>query len=103
MTLICNYKFPCHPEDMFDNTPDHVSDESRMLRVQMITTIAELSQTYSQEDMDNNIIINLDSTNNIVGMDMSFLLFTDLEVNEASPLTLGKLTQENWTNMKIID
>ena len=53
----CNYKFPCHPQDMVDNTPDTVTATSRMLRIQIINMIVELSQKYKQNKIDKNYLL----------------------------------------------
>lgn len=98
----CNYKFPCHPQDMVDNTPDTVTATSRMLRIQIINMIVELSQKYKQNKIDKKLFVDIDDNNRIIGLDLSKILNIDIDLVVGKRLSIGKLTKDDWTNMKIM-
>lgn len=98
----CYYKFPCHPNEMFSNTPGNMTDEARLLRVQMIEMIVELSQKHSQKIINKKLYVDVDEENNIVGLDMSKILDINANFCLGKRVSVGKLTARDWTYMKII-
>lgn len=48
------YKFPAHPTDIFTNTPEHVDETSRALRIKFINDYIIKNFTYNDriEDRD---------------------------------------------------
>ena len=94
----CQYMFPCHPAEIIDSTPNTVTDVARYLRLSMITMIADLSRTFSQEELDEKIMIDLDENNNIIGMDLSHLI--GLNNDAITGTKLGDLSEDDWINIK---
>lgn len=91
------YQFPCHPSDMFDNTPRSLGNSTRNLRIDMIQMIARLSQTHSQEAIDMSVVIDTNANGFIIGMDTSRLNGVPRMCD--SVITLGSLTSESWVTM----
>lgn len=101
MKITCYYKFPCHPKEMFDNSPSNMSDIVKNLRVQMISIIAELSSKYSQKELDNKLFVDIEN-GDIVGFDMSELMNISLTFSDNSQrVPLGKLTAKHWQTMRV--
>lgn len=100
---VCNYRFPCHPEQMFRGSPK-LSDEARMLRVEAIKQLAQLSAHFSQEDLDTKVHADVEN-NQIVGFDMAELLgfpgMSQVTCFGTRRIPLGRLTAENWTTMRV--
>jgi hypothetical protein len=97
----CFYKFPCHPKEMYDDSPPNLSNLSRLLRVQIIEMIANLSQSYTQEQLDTKLHVDVDEDNEIVGLDISELIGLPLNMCEGKRILLGTLTSDNWKTMKV--
>jgi hypothetical protein len=92
---------------MFEKTPDSVSNDARLLRSNMITMIAEMSSMYSQDKMDNLIIVDIEDRH-IIGFDMSHLDGANKTSASASgwcvgntKLKLKDMTAKMWTHMRI--
>lgn len=100
---VCNYRFPCHPEQMFRDSPK-LSDEARMLRVEVIKQLAELSTHFGQEDLDTKVYADVEH-GEIVGFDMAELLgfpgMSQVACVGTRRVPLGRLTAENWTTMRV--
>jgi hypothetical protein len=98
-SMICFYKFPCHPIDMF--AAQGVSVDGRSLRCMMIRQIVDLSQTHSQQTLDESVIIDVQD-GEIVGMDTSFTLGLGFSFSISdSPVKLGQLSADNWMSMRL--
>jgi hypothetical protein len=100
--MTCHYMFPCHPAKMYEDTPSKMKNNTRMLRVEMITMIAQLSQQFSQEDLDTKIFVDI-KNNDITGLDMAELFgMSGMNLcvgNQRIPL--GQLTATNWKTMRV--
>lgn len=66
------YKFPCHPQEMFNKSPKKLHESARLLRIYMLQTIFILSQKYTQKELDDKILIDVEN-NKIIGIDLSRL------------------------------
>ena len=101
--VICNYEFPCHPADMFRNSPDDMTDDARTLRTHFIRYIAELSKKFSQNTLDQILLIDIDAQGQIIGMDMSGLYSQESDTMCVGQrcISLGDMTAEHWTTMKV--
>jgi hypothetical protein len=102
MKQTCKYRFPCHPQEMFSCTPDSLDQSGRILRTQIIKTIAELSQTYSQKQINKKLFVDIDEDNYIVGLDMSSIIGISGNMCIGSRISVGKLKENDWKNMKIM-
>lgn len=102
MKTTCHYKFPCHPQDMMSNTPDRVDSSARMLRVQIINMIAQLSQKYNQQQINEKLFVDIDENQEIIGLDISKLSNMDIDFALGTLISVGDLTAEDWTNMRIM-
>lgn len=102
MKTICLYRFPCHPQEMIRNST--VRDQNkRMVRLQAIKMISELSQEFTQTELDNKIYVDVKG-DDIVGFDFSELF----GMNELRSMCVGNrqvslinLTARNWCDMRI--
>lgn len=99
--LQCNYKFPCHPCEMFAESPLNMDSETKTLRVQIIKLIAELSEIFSQEDLDEKVYVDVDANNFIQGVDTSELIGLTFNMCLGRRVPLKHLTDANWKNMKL--
>jgi hypothetical protein len=100
--ITCNYKFPCHPADMFSKSPKALTQSTRNLRVYMINVIADLSQTFSQDEIDSKVFVDVDDSKQIIGLDVSQLVLgSDGSMCVGKPTRLGKMTVKNWTKMRM--
>lgn len=97
----CYYRFPCHPAEILSCSSKELSADTRILRVEMIKTIAELSQTFPQHELDNKVHIDLDDEGNIIGMDLSILIGLSAPLCFHSSIKLGEMTEDNWIHMKL--
>lgn len=99
----CYYRFPCHPEEMFRNSPK-LSDESRMLRINMIKQLAELSSHFPQEDLDTKVYADVED-DEIVGFDMAELQgvpdMSQITCVGTRRIPLGQLSAAAWTTMRV--
>lgn len=102
-TKTCYYRFPCHPAEIISCTSKQLSENTRMLRVHMIKMIADLSQSYSQNDLDEKIHIDIDDDNNIVGMDLSLLIGLSTPLCFHNSMKLGDMTEHDWVHMKLLE
>ena len=95
-----NYRFPVHPSDMFARSPATLSNDDRVLRVKMIEMICNLSQTFDQGTLDDNVRVDV-KDGCIVGLDMSKLWFGNVQATacEGTPVPLKRLSAENWITM----
>lgn len=98
--ITCHYKFPCHPVDMFQDTPKRMTKETRMLRVHLINQIADLSQQFPQNKLDDCILIDVER-GSIVGMDMMGLMFPGNMCIGDKQIRLGQMTSVNWKTMRV--
>ena len=99
--VMCMYKFPIHPRDMFNKSPKHMDVETRMMRTQMIQLIAELSESHTQEALDNNVYVDIENKH-IIGMDMSCLMNADVDFCIGdSKMKLKDVTAKMWTRMRL--
>ena len=98
----CRYMFPLHPQEMFNKTPRNMDESTRMMRLEIIKHISELSQTYSQFDLNNKLYMDVDSDNNIIGLDMSNLVEININMCLGRRVNLGTLKAVDWINMKIM-
>jgi hypothetical protein len=95
---VCNYQFPCHPSEMFQNSP-YLEDSAKLLRVHIIGVIAELSQAYSQKFINKKLYVDIDENNNIIGLDMSRLFNINCNMCLGKRIKISKLKAENWITM----
>lgn len=72
-----------------------------MLRLQILTQIANLSQTFSQEQIDTKTCVDVDENNNIQGFDMSEIFNMGGGMCLGRKVYLKDLTSENWIMMKM--
>jgi hypothetical protein len=108
MATYCQYMFPTHPLLIIEKTPDSVSNETRLMRSNMITMIAEMSSMYSQDKMDNLIFIDIEDRH-IIGFDISRLIGADRTSvssgwcvgNNKHKLKLKDMTAKMWTHMMV--
>lgn len=100
-TKTCHYRFPCHPAEIISCSSKQLSDSTRILRAEMIKMIADLSQTYSQKELDEKIRIDIDENNSIIGMDLSLLIGLSASLCFNNSIKLGEMTEEIWVNMKV--
>ena len=99
--MLCLYKFPCHPSEMFGARPI-LREEARILRTDMIQNIAMLSQTYSQKQIDNKVFVDLDANGHIIGMDMAAIYKINIDACiGANRLALKHMTADSWKTMKL--
>lgn len=98
MAVECKYVFPIHPKDMFADKRCSKADE-RVLRCEMIKWISDLSQEFSQEDLDTKIFIDVDKKGSIIGLDFGVL--TMGQTFSKATIPLGEMTAENWSTMHI--
>jgi hypothetical protein len=66
--ITCNYKFPIHPAEMFQYKK--ISENARVLRAHIINNIIMLSQTHTQDTLDNKLFVDVEDRE-IIGLDMS--------------------------------
>ncbi len=97
----CYYNFPCHPQEMFIASP-FLEEHAKLLRIQIVTMIAELSQTNNQKYINNNLFVDIDENNNIVGLDLSRLFNINVNCCVGERVSIGKLRAIDWINMKYI-
>ena len=98
---ICNYIFPCSTTEMFEHKIDNID---RILRSHIILQITDMSQKYSQDDIDNNVYVDVDDDNGIVGLDCYRLFSTNPTSNlptlcQGRNVPLRELTAYNWKTM----
>ena len=72
---------------------------TRVLRVDAIRMIAELSQQFSQSDLDDKVFADI-SDGEIVGFDFSELNGMPSMCIGNRRVKLGNLTADNWCNMR---
>ena len=102
MALLCRYKFPCHPAEMFKST-DGLSNDTRVLRADMVQNIANLSQTFAQKKINDKVFIDIDENGWIIGMDMAGIFGIDIDACVGSrKIPLKSMTVENWKAMKVL-
>jgi hypothetical protein len=101
--MTCLYKFPCHPEEMFRKSIKTMDDSKKMLRIEGIKMIANLSQDFTQKDMDGKVYVDV-LDGDIVGFDVSGLMgipsMRALCVGNRR-VQLGKMTAHNWCTMRV--
>lgn len=101
---MCRYRFPVHPREMFERSLPDMSEHARHLRVQLIQLLAELSQSFTQEDLDRKVVVDVQSDGDIVGLSLTSL-FTHLDLPDlcvgARQVPLGDLTADAWTAMRV--
>ena len=99
---MCFYTFPVHPKEMYDNTPNMVCDNTRLLRVNTIRMIAELSQQFNQDQLDSAIFVDI-KDGEIIGFDFSRILgLPDLKCCIGdSQLALKDMTKKMWITMSV--
>ena len=103
MKSICRYEFPCHPEYMFKQSDPYLRQSARTLRVQAIEMIANLSQQFSQSELDNKVYADV-LDGEILGFDLSELVgFPDMKALCVgnSRVKLGSLSASNWCTMRV--
>lgn len=84
---------------MFDYSPSTMSTSARTLRADMISMIAVLSQSHTQEALNSDVMIDFNTEGSIVGMDMSALSGTPCMCD--STKSLGSLTTQSWITMHV--
>ena len=69
----------------------------------MVFMIAELSMSYDQEKLDNDILIDINTvTYDVMGLDLTKLIDCEYRVYIKN-IKLGEMTCANWIMMKVID
>lgn len=97
--VICNYRFPIHPLEMFQH--NKLSKDARILRVHMINNIELLSQTYTQDTLDNKLYIDVED-GEIVGLDMSSVTMPGANMCIGQQrIPLKNMNAKNWKTMKM--
>lgn len=100
-TKTCHYRFPCHPAEIISCSSKKLSEDARVLRIEMIKMIADLSTSYSQKDLDEKILIDIDDQGYIIGMDLSVLIGLSEHLCFHKSIKLGDMTEDNWIQMKL--
>ena len=95
--MVCLYRFPLHPQDMCEQTPSTVNPQARILRMHLIGFITRMSQCCSQQQLDEQMMLDVDERGNITGMGMGLGMCK----NPARAVPLGQLTAENWIHMTV--
>ena len=98
----CNYTFPLHPREMFENSPKNMKQTTKTMRVQIIKYIIDFSQSFSNTDLNEKLYLDIDKHNKIVGFDMSNLLGVGCNMCVGRRVKLGDVKAEDWINMKIM-
>lgn len=101
MAIKCNYKFPCYLSEIFAESPRTLSEDTKLLRVDMIREIAMLSHRYSDELMNNEILIDIED-GEIINMNI-LQLTIKIQVNWSignKQIKLGEMTADNWKTMR---
>jgi hypothetical protein len=97
--VTCNYQFPIHPAEMFKN--NNLSKDARILRTHMIQNIALLSQTHTQDTLDNKLYIDVED-GEIVGFDISELTMPGANMCIGQQrIPLKNMKAKNWKTMKM--
>jgi len=68
----CNYEFPLHPREMFENSPKNMKQTTKTMRVQIIKYISQFSQQFSSTELNEKLYLDVDKNNKIVGFDTHF-------------------------------
>lgn len=90
---------------MFERTPSDMTTWVRNFRMTMITTVVQLSQTFSQADIDQRVLIDVDDKGNIVGILTLFLEFPEMMriggMPDGEMVPIGRMTARNWATMRM--